>query len=259
MIASNLSVQFRRGGLRTLQIGCDPKHDSTRTLMGGRRVATVMDVVRKVTDLKEGNVSSADFHFQGLEGIGCIEAGGPESGVGCAGLGVTTAFRLIEDAKVLEDYDLVLMDVLGDVVCGGFAAPMMKGLAGCVVIVVSETPMSLYAANNISKAVRRYRRNGAFLAGLVANNVREEGRVGSIEDFARRLDTKLLEVIPHHERILESERRGLPVSVLDQGGELDASFRRVADVLLAASPSTCPEPAPLSDEDFDRFFWEHSG
>lgn len=255
-IVSNLSVQMARKSYRTLQIGCDPKHDSTRSLMDGKRVVTVMDVVQNIDELKPGAVSASDFLFTGLQDIGCIEAGGPESGIGCAGLGISTAFRLIQDCGVFDNYDVVLMDVLGDVVCGGFAAPMMKGLAGCIAIVVAESPMSMYAANNIAKAVRRYERNGCFLAGLIANNVRNSERVQEIEAFASRLSTGVLAVIPHDEQIFEAERKRLPVSVFGEGETLDSTFEQLSDRLLAAEASVFETPTPMTDESIEDFFSE---
>jgi nitrogenase subunit NifH len=257
-VVCNLSLQFARRGLRTLQIGCDPKHDSTRALMGGKRIAAVMDVVEKLESGRRQKFQAADFLFEGLERIGCIEAGGPESGVGCAGLGITTAFRLIHDCRVLDGYDAVLMDVLGDVVCGGFAAPMMKGLSGGVLILASETPMSLYAANNIAKAVRRYARNGTYLAGLLANNVRDPKQIGSIERFAAQLGTQILAVVPHDPVFLRAERGGLPVSALEPGGQFDDLFADLATRLLGSRSQDCPVPTPLSEEAFDGFFWDQS-
>ena len=253
MVACNLSVQFARRGSRTLQIGCDPKHDSTRALTGGRRIATLLDVLQSGLDKREAVVPREAFLVEGLEGVGCVETGGPESGAGCAGLGIVSGFRLLDKQGVPDDFDVLVMDVLGDVVCGGFAMPLTRGLAGRVVIVVSDTLMSMYSANNIARAVRRYRRNGNGLAGLVVNAVRRPDRRTELEAFAVRLGTRILLEIPFAEEIAEAERRGVPVSVHARGGALDRGFARLARTLWTVDPLRCPEPTPMSDDEWDEF------
>jgi nitrogenase iron protein NifH len=252
-VASNLSVQFARKQLKTLQIGCDPKHDSTRSLTGGGEIVTVIDILKKGRNQGEAQLGKEAYLTVGKEGIGCIEAGGPESGTGCAGLGIVSAFKLFNKHQVLSDYDVVVMDVLGDVVCGGFAMPLTKGLAGCVAIVVSEAPMSMYAANNIAKAVVRYHRNGIFLAGLIANGIRNQEQVEEIEDFAGRLNTRVLVSIPHDPRILAAERRAVPVSLLDAGGEIDGIFSQLCDQMLSVESSSREMPTPLTGEQWEAF------
>jgi nitrogenase iron protein NifH len=258
-VAANLSVQFARKQLRTLQIGCDPKHDSTRSLTAGRRIPTVVDLLRQGLDKPGAQLERQAFLTQGVEGIGCIETGGPESGTGCAGLGIVSAFRLLKRQRVFDDYDAVVMDVLGDVVCGGFAMPLTKGLAGSVAIVVSDTLMSMYAANNVAKAIVRYRRNGIALAGLIANGLRDPAKLGEVEAFAERLGTRVLVAIEHDERIAEAERQAVPVSLLDTGGELDAAFGGLADALLALEPDTRAAPAPMDDDAWEGFMREIVG
>jgi nitrogenase subunit NifH len=254
MTASNLSVQFARRGLRTLQIGCDPKHDSTKALALGQRIPTVLEILQTKPNVKDCALDKSEFLFPGAEGIGCIEAGGPESGTGCAGMGIVTVFRILEKQRVINDYDAVIMDVLGDVVCGGFATPLQRGFAGNVAIVVSDSQMSMYAANNVARAIRRYQRNGAILAGLVVNNVRAADRVRDVERFADRLGTPILGVIPHDERVREAERKGVPVSLHDPGGPLDQLFDRLATTFWEVNPDTCAAPTPMTDQECDDFF-----
>lgn len=253
-VTSNLSIQMARRGLRTLQIGCDPKRDSTRSLVGGRRLATVMDLLGEV-GVAEAGEPLRDLLFEGLLGIRCLEVGGPESGVGCAGLGLTTTARLLRENDVLDRFDVVLMDVLGDVVCGGFATPMMKGLAGGVVIVTAETPLSLYAANNISRAVRRYARHGTHLIGLLANAVQKRDGVATIERFADAIGTRLIGVVPNDDRIRQAEKNAVPVSVFAEGSDLDETFGRLADALLSYASAHGPPPRPLDDDKFEKMFW----
>ncbi len=252
-IASNLSVHFARRKLRTLQIGCDPKHDSTRSLVAGKRVTTVVEAIGAKGS--GDSLPREDFLIEGMDGIGCIEAGGPESGVGCAGLGIVATFRVIKQANLLDDYDLVVMDVLGDVVCGGFAMPLTRGLAGNTIIVVSDTPMSMYAANNICKAVRRYSRNGVRLLGLVANGIREEGR-GRVDRLAEKLGTRVLAEVPYDPRIVLAERRRTPISVMEPDGSTSEVFERLCGDILSACNDSIPDPTPMSDDECDAFFDE---
>lgn len=133
-IASNLSMALNEMGLKVMQVGCDPKRDSTRSLTGGRLIPTVLEIYRE--RLRKGQdeyaISLEDIVFKGSEGVYCVEAGGPEPGVGCAGRGVLTAIQILKDLKAYETYslDIVVYDVLGDVVCGGFASPFVKAMPG---------------------------------------------------------------------------------------------------------------------------------
>ncbi|HJK03015.1 MAG TPA: AAA family ATPase, partial [Methanocorpusculum sp.] len=147
--SANLSAAFSEMNLDVMQIGCDPKHDSTRMLMHGRWIPTVLEQMYERKDL-----SADDVIFTGFGGVRCVEAGGPEPGIGCAGRGIIATFQLLEKMKALYG-DVVVYDVLGDVVCGGFAMPMRDGYAQEVYLVTSGELMSLYAANNICKAVAR--------------------------------------------------------------------------------------------------------
>ena len=151
---SNLSSAFSQMGLRVMQVGCDPKADSTRGLLGGRKIPTILDTLR------QGKTDAAleDLVFPGEGGVLCAEAGGPTPGRGCAGKGIVTAFEQLETRNAFETYqpDVVLYDVLGDVVCGGFAMPLRGGYADVVLVVTSGEMMSLYAAGNICAAVREF-------------------------------------------------------------------------------------------------------
>ena len=149
-ICANLSAALAERGERVLQIGCDPKHDSTRLLMHGRALPTVLDYLKDVP--KEAAVIDTVLG-EGYRGIGCIEAGGPRPGVGCAGRGIISAFEFLERNKVKDKYDDVLYDVLGDVVCGGFAVPIRREYADTIFLVTSGEFMALYAANNIVTAL----------------------------------------------------------------------------------------------------------
>lgn len=163
-IASNLSMALLEQGHKVMQVGCDPKRDSTRSLTGGRLIPTVLETYRDFLRVgkDEYAISLKDIVFEGQHGIYCVEAGGPEPGVGCAGRGVLTAINILRDLKAFDTYgvDVVIYDVLGDVVCGGFAQPIREGYAREIYLVCSGAFMSLYAANNIAKGIRRLSKKG---------------------------------------------------------------------------------------------------
>jgi nitrogenase iron protein NifH len=166
-VAANVSAALAQMGLVVMQIGCDPKSDSTRNLMTGQSIPTVLDSLRD-----KGDVELADIVIKSPSGVLCVESGGPVPGVGCAGRGIITAFEKLEELEAYETYqpDVVFYDVLGDVVCGGFAMPIRGGYADEVCIVTSGEMMSLYAATNISQAVKSFGKRGyASLKGLIFN------------------------------------------------------------------------------------------
>ncbi|MHC1572624.1 MAG: nucleotide-binding protein, partial [Methanosarcinales archaeon] len=156
-IAAHISAALSTMGYRVMQIGCDPKSDSTNTLRGGRFIPTVLDTLRQ-----QDRVKIEDVVHEGFNGILTIEVGGPEPGVGCAGRGILTAIKMIKEERAFERYkpDLVIYDVLGDVVCGGFAAPIREGIAEQIYTVSSADYMALYAANNLFKGIRKYSKSG---------------------------------------------------------------------------------------------------
>ena len=166
-VTSNLAAAFANMGKRVIQIGCDPKADSTINLLGGEPLRPVMNFMREEDEEPD---ELAQISKEGYGGILCIETGGPTPGLGCAGRGIIATFQLLEDMDLFAHYkpDVVLYDVLGDVVCGGFAAPIREGYAEKVLIVTSGEKMALYAANNISSAVRNFEdRSYARVFGIV--------------------------------------------------------------------------------------------
>ena len=169
-VTSNLAATFASMGKRVIQIGCDPKADSTINLLGGEPLRPVMNFMREEDEEPD---ELAQISKVGYGGILCIETGGPTPGLGCAGRGIIATFQLLKDMELFENYkpDVVLYDVLGDVVCGGFAAPIREGYADKVLIVTSGEKMALYAANNISSAVRNFEdRSYAKVFGIVLNH-----------------------------------------------------------------------------------------
>ena len=193
--AANLSAALSRRGYRVMQIGCDPKADSTTNLCGGQRISTVLDVLKaKGTAAKLEDVVTV-----GYNGICCVEAGGPTPGIGCAGRGIITAFETLERLNAYEVYkpDIVLYDVLGDVVCGGFAMPIRGGYADKVFVVTSGEKMSLYAAGNIALAIDNFKKRGyAQFGGVILNSRNIENELAIVKDFADSVDSDLVKVIP---------------------------------------------------------------
>ena len=187
-MTSNLAASFAYLGKKVIQIGCDPKADSTFNLLGGHPVQPVMNYLREHDEDPE---SIEDISRIGYGGVLCIETGGPTPGLGCAGRGIIATFSLLEDLGLFEKYepDVVLYDVLGDVVCGGFAAPIREGYAEQVLIVTSGEKMALYAANNINTAVANFAdRSYAKVRGIILNrrNVPdEEAKVRATKIWAR--------------------------------------------------------------------------
>lgn len=208
--ASNLSAAFASMGKKVIQIGCDPKADSTMNLLGGQPLQPVMDYYREHDD-------QPDFEHLGKYGYGnifCIETGGPTPGLGCAGRGIIATFDLIEDLEVFEqlDPDIVVYDVLGDVVCGGFAAPIREGYAEDVYIVTSGEKMALYAANNINNAVKNFASRGyAHVSGIILNRRNVEDEYELVKQFADRNGLSIIADIPRSLEISHYENRGKTV------------------------------------------------
>jgi nitrogenase iron protein NifH len=247
-VSSNLSMAFRERGLEVMQVGCDPKRDSTRTLTGGRMIPTVLETLRDL--LRAGRDQSAitleDVVFVGDGGVRCVESGGPEPGIGCAGRGVLTALQILKDLKAFEVYgvDVVLYDILGDVVCGGFAQPIRQGFAEEIYLLCSGSFMSLYAANNIAKGVRRLSRRGETgLAGVICNSSGDEAFERSmLGEFAQVLGTELVGFVPRSAAIQACEVEGKTVlQHSPQSPEADV-FRGLAERLLARGGRVIPTP-----------------
>ena len=216
-VAANLSMAFAQKGYRVLQIGCDPKADSTLLLREGRPLPSVMDLVRKREPF-----GLKDMVMEGREGIFCAEAGGPLPGLGCAGRGIITALP-----------DIVLYDVLGDVVCGGFAMPMRSGYADHVYVVTSGENMSVYAAANICTAVNNFKKRGyADLGGLILNRRRESGEEARVKELAEDFHTRILGDISRSLLIPEAEEKGR--TLLDYAPEsLEAGeIRALSEAIL---------------------------
>jgi nitrogenase iron protein NifH len=231
-VTSHLAAAFALLGKKVIQIGCDPKADSTINLLGGQPLRPVMNYLREEDDDPE---TIEEISKVGFGGILCIETGGPTPGLGCAGRGIIATFQLLEDLRLFETWkpDVVLYDVLGDVVCGGFAAPIREGYAEQVLIVTSGEKMALYAANNIATAVENFEdRSYARLRGVILNHRNVVGEDEKVRAFA---DSKGLEIVgevPRSDDITRSEDLGMTTIEADPSLPVSQTFLDLARKLM---------------------------
>lgn len=237
----NLTAALAEDGKKLMIVGCDPKADSTRLILHGSSPATVLDIMRSK---EEEEINLGDFLRSGYLGIKTVEAGGPEPGVGCAGRGIVTAINLLENlGAYTQDLDYVFYDVLGDVVCGGFAMPIREGKAKEVYIVCSGEMMSLYAANNICKGIQRYAASGKTkLGGLICNSRLVDNERALVEEFAERLGTQLLYFIPRDNLVQHAElQRKTVIEYAPESDQADA-YRALARAIKQNQTFTVPTP-----------------
>jgi len=243
-VTANLAILSHRAGFRTLQIGCDPKHDSYLKHAAEGSVETVM-----TRFARRGRMDGKELDrliVEGRTGVHVLETGGPEPGKGCAGRAISITLDLLNDYPALyERYDRVFYDVLGDVVCGGFAAPLRHSNMSDVVLVVSGEYMALYAANNIARGLRNLADlGGARLVGIVANRIHDERQAAVVEEFAALLGTSVLGVIPFSLDVSRTDAYG--TTVVEEGWDHDLAacyehvFRAIED--LPESARIIPTP-----------------
>lgn len=244
--SANLSAALAEGGRSVLQVGCDPKHDSTRMLMRGKPLPTVLDLVR---ERGAANVALEDVVGIGYAGVRCVEAGGPEPGIGCAGRGIIATFQLLEQRGALEA-DVIVYDVLGDVVCGGFAMPMREGYAEEVYLVSSGELMSLYAANNIAKAIARLAerpRCRCRLGGVILNAKGMEREEELVRAFADAIGSRLIASIPRDSVVQAAELHRRTVIEYAPDSAQAAVYRRLATDVLENTDLSIPRPITQDD------------
>ena len=252
--SANLSAALSGMGLDILQIGCDPKRDSTRMLMHGTFIPTVMDLVR---ERGEASLALSDIVFEGYNGVRCVEAGGPEPGVGCAGRGIIATFQILERFGALRG-DVIVYDVLGDVVCGGFAMPMREGYAQEIYLVTSGELMSLYAANNICKAIGRLAsraRSRCRLAGVICNARGQPQEEELVAEFARRVNSSLAGFIPRDRVVQLAELNRKTVIEYEPGSEQAARYRSLARHVMENTSLTIP--TPLGIDELERLAYSY--
>ncbi|MDF9844563.1 MULTISPECIES: nitrogenase iron protein NifH [unclassified Paenibacillus] len=242
---SNISAALAEAGQRVIQIGCDPKSDSTNTLRGGNYLPTVIDSLRD-----SANVRLQEISATGFKGILCIEAGGPVPGVGCAGRGINAAVSLLQELNVFEEFeaDYVLYDVLGDVVCGGFAVPIRDGITDRAYVVSSSDFMAVYAANNLFKAISKYAPSGgARLGGIIGNSILPGYPESLITDFAAKTSTSVAGFVPRSPVVAQSELYGKTVIEASPESQQADVYRKLAAYIAGNENLTVPTPLNVTD------------
>jgi nitrogenase iron protein NifH len=236
----NLTAGLVESGKKVMVVGCDPKADSTRLLLGGLAQRTVLDTLREEgEDIELGAILK-----EGFKGTRCVESGGPEPGVGCAGRGIITSIGLLERlGAYTDDLDYVFYDVLGDVVCGGFAMPIREGKAKEIYIVASGEMMALYAANNISKGITRFAKQGGVrLGGIICNSRKVDREYELVSAFAEELGTQLIHFVPRDNVVQRAEIRKKTVIEHDPSSAQADEYRELARKIEENKSFVIPKP-----------------
>ncbi|WP_231037605.1 nitrogenase iron protein [Pectinatus frisingensis] len=249
----NLTAGLAEQGRHVMVVGCDPKADSTRLLLGGLAQKTVLDTLRE-----KGQTFDIDNIVKvGFKNIRCVESGGPEPGVGCAGRGIITSIGLLERmGAYTDDLDYVFYDVLGDVVCGGFAMPIREGKAKEIYIVASGEMMSLYAANNISKGIQRYAvKGGVRLGGIICNSRNVDRESELLRAFAEELGTQLIHFIPRDNVVQHAEIRRKTVIEYKSDAKQADEYRELAREIEENKSFVIPKP--LEQDDLEKILMDY--
>ncbi|SDF85774.1 nitrogenase iron protein [Desulfovibrio legallii] len=249
----NLNAGLAEMGKHIMIVGCDPKADSTRLILGGLAQQSVLDTLRE-----EGEDIDLDLVLkEGFGGIRCVESGGPEPGVGCAGRGIITSIGLLERlGAYTEDLDYVFYDVLGDVVCGGFAMPIREGKAREIYIVASGEMMALYAANNICKGIKKYANTGGVrLGGIICNSRNVDGEADLVSAVAKEIGTQMIHFVPRDNMVQRAEINKQTVIQFDPSCTQASQYRTLAQKIDGNDMFVVPKP--LSQERLEELLMEH--
>ncbi len=249
----NLTAGLGEMGKNIMIVGCDPKADSTRLVLGGLAQKSVLDTLRE-----EGEeVELENIMKRGVFGIRCVESGGPEPGVGCAGRGIITSINMLEQlGAYTDDLDYVFYDVLGDVVCGGFAMPIREGKAQEIYIVASGEMMALYAANNICRGIQKYANTGGCrLGGIICNSRKVDGEKDLLEAFAKELGSQLIYFVPRDNMVQRAEINRKTVIDFDPEVNQAKEYRGLAQAVDSNQMFVIPKPMP--QERLEQILMEH--
>lgn len=249
----NLTSALAEMGKKIMIVGCDPKADSTRLVLGGLAQRTVLDTLRE-----EGEDIELDSIMKsGYGDINCVESGGPEPGVGCAGRGIITSIGMLEQlGAYTPDLDYVFYDVLGDVVCGGFAMPIREGKAQEIYIVASGEMMALYAANNISKGIQKYAKTGGVrLGGIICNSRKVDREYELLEAFAKELGSQLIHFVPRDNMVQRAEIHKQTVIEFDPKAEQADEYRTLAQNIENNKMFVIPKP--MKQERLEEILMEY--
>jgi nitrogenase iron protein len=243
----NLVAALAEAGKKVMIIGCDPKADSTRLILHSKMQNTVMQLAADAGSVED--LELEDVLQVGFGGVRCAESGGPEPGVGCAGRGVITAINFLEEEGAYdEDLDFVFYDVLGDVVCGGFAMPIRENKAQEIYIVCSGEMMAMYAANNIAKGILKYATSGSVrLAGLICNSRKTDREDELIEALAAKLGTQMIHFVPRDNVVQHAEIRRMTVIEYDPKAKQADEYRELARKVVANTKFVIPTPCEMEE------------
>jgi len=249
----NLTAGLVEHGKKVMVVGCDPKADSTRLLLGGLAQKTVLDTIRDEGE----NVELDRIMRTGFGGTRCVESGGPEPGVGCAGRGIITSISMLENlGAYTDDLDFVFYDVLGDVVCGGFAMPIREGKAKEIYIVASGEMMALYAANNIAKGISRYAKAGGVrLGGIICNSRNVDRELDLLRAFSKELGTQLLYFVPRDNIVQRAEINRKTVIEYKPDSAQAQEYRNLAEAVINNKNFTIP--TPMTQERLEEILLEY--
>ena len=236
----NLTAALGEMGKKIMIVGCDPKADSTRLILGGLAQQTVLDTLREEGD----DVELEQILKPGYSDIKCVESGGPEPGVGCAGRGIITSINLLEQlGAYTPDLDYVFYDVLGDVVCGGFAMPIREGKAEEIYIVASGEMMAMYAANNICKGIQKYAATGKTrLGGIICNSRKVDNEYNMIKAFAEELGSHMIHFVPRNNVVQQAEIHKKTVIEFDPKDSQADEYRTLANSIDQNKKLVVPKP-----------------
>ena len=239
--SQNTLAGMAQSGNRIMIVGCDPKADSTRLILNCKAQVTVLHLAAEQGSVED--LELEDVLLQGFEDIKCVESGGPEPGVGCAGRGIITSINFLEEEGAYEDLDFVSYDVLGDVVCGGFAMPIREGKAQEIYIVTSGEMMAMYAANNIARGILKYAHTGGVrLGGLICNSRNVNKEIELIEELAERLNTQMIHFVPRSKMVQEAElRRQTVIQYAPEDAQAE-EYRQLGNKIVANTKLTIPTP-----------------
>ena len=253
--SQNTLAALAEMGQKILIVGCDPKADSTRLILHAKAQDTILSMAAElgsVEDLELDQVMKT-----GYKGIRCVESGGPEPGVGCAGRGVITSINFLEENGAYENLDYVSYDVLGDVVCGGFAMPIRENKSQEIYIVMSGEMMAMYAANNISKGILKYANSGGVrLGGLICNERQTDKELELAENMAAKLGSKLIYFVPRANIVQHAELRRMTVIEYAPDSEQANHYRTLAEK-IHANVGKGVIPTPITMDELEEMLMEH--
>jgi nitrogenase iron protein NifH len=236
----------QRNNNKVMIVGCDPKADSTRLILHSKAQTSVLSLAAEMGSVEDLELS--DVLLTGEHGIRCVESGGPEPGVGCAGRGVITSINFLEENGAYENLDYVCYDVLGDVVCGGFAMPIRQGKAQEIYIVASGEMMAMYAANNIARGILKYAHSGGVrLGGIICNSRNTDREAELIEELARRLNTQMIHFIPRDNIVQHAELRRMTVIEYAPQSKQADEYRELARKIDENDKKTIPTPITMDE------------